>query len=267
MASALSVLVVQGLLTALGVALGEIVDDAAVAALTATGGVLLVGVAIRLLRIRPLPVADLLPALVVAPLLVTSSRVALSVARAGDGPGRSPDRDEESVRTTARHGYSPPHDGPTPTVAPGHEGEPACADGLPPDCFSFSSASLPSSVLAPPRHSPTGSRSGARSGHCGRAGRGRDDHRSAPAASPASVTDAAGAWLVEVPGPGPYTVELDVATLPDGTTPPIRNPIETVADPGTPRTLNFSLGERERNVASFWDRAAQLAVEGIRLGW
>jgi len=32
--------------------------------------VLLVGVAIRLLRIRPLPVADLLPALVVAPLLV-----------------------------------------------------------------------------------------------------------------------------------------------------------------------------------------------------
>ncbi|MDH4160726.1 MAG: DUF554 domain-containing protein, partial [Actinomycetota bacterium] len=51
--------------------LGEIVDDAAVAALTATGGVLLVGVAIRLLRIRPLPVADLLPALVVAPLLVT----------------------------------------------------------------------------------------------------------------------------------------------------------------------------------------------------
>ncbi len=71
MASALSVLVVQGTLTALGVALGQIVDDAAVAALTATGGVLLIGVAIRLLRIRPLPVADLLPALVVAPLLVT----------------------------------------------------------------------------------------------------------------------------------------------------------------------------------------------------
>jgi hypothetical protein len=37
--------------------------------MTAAGGLLLVGVAIRLLRIRSLPVGDLLPALVVAPLL------------------------------------------------------------------------------------------------------------------------------------------------------------------------------------------------------
>ena len=40
------------------------------AAITATGGLLLVGVALRLLRIREIPVADLLPALLVAPLLV-----------------------------------------------------------------------------------------------------------------------------------------------------------------------------------------------------
>ena len=39
-------------------------------AITATGGLLLVGVALRLLRIREIPVADLLPALLVAPLLV-----------------------------------------------------------------------------------------------------------------------------------------------------------------------------------------------------
>ena len=39
-------------------------------ALTAAGGLLLVGVALRLLRIREIPVADLLPALVVAPVLV-----------------------------------------------------------------------------------------------------------------------------------------------------------------------------------------------------
>jgi uncharacterized membrane protein YqgA involved in biofilm formation len=71
MAAGVSVLVVQGSLTALGFALGQVMDEAAVAALTATGGVLLVGVAVRLLRIRPLPVADLLPALVVAPVLVT----------------------------------------------------------------------------------------------------------------------------------------------------------------------------------------------------
>ncbi|HEX9031958.1 MAG TPA: DUF554 family protein [Streptosporangiaceae bacterium] len=37
--------------------------------MTATGGLLLVGVGLRLLRVRTLPVADLLPALIVAPLL------------------------------------------------------------------------------------------------------------------------------------------------------------------------------------------------------
>ena len=40
------------------------------AALTATGGLLLAGVSLRLLRVRQVPVGDLLPALVVAPLLV-----------------------------------------------------------------------------------------------------------------------------------------------------------------------------------------------------
>lgn len=69
-ASALTVLVVQGGLTLVGVLLGDLLPDAHVAALTATGGLLLVGVALRLLRIREIPVADLLPALVVAPILV-----------------------------------------------------------------------------------------------------------------------------------------------------------------------------------------------------
>jgi uncharacterized protein len=41
------------------------------AAVTATGGLLLVGVGLRLLRIREVPVADLLPALLVAPALVS----------------------------------------------------------------------------------------------------------------------------------------------------------------------------------------------------
>ena len=70
-ASALTVLVVQGGLTIVGVVLGDVLPDAQLAALTAAGGLLLVGVALRLLRIREIPVADLLPALVVAPLLVT----------------------------------------------------------------------------------------------------------------------------------------------------------------------------------------------------
>ncbi len=41
----------------------------AIAALTATGGLLLVGIALRLLRVRQVPVGDLLPALVAAPAL------------------------------------------------------------------------------------------------------------------------------------------------------------------------------------------------------
>jgi uncharacterized protein len=46
-----------------------VLPDAHVAALTATGGLMLVGVALRLLRIKPVPVGDLLPGLVAAPLL------------------------------------------------------------------------------------------------------------------------------------------------------------------------------------------------------
>lgn len=68
-ASALTVLVVQGGLTLLGLALGDVLPAAHLAAVTATGGLLLVGVALRLLRIREIPVADLLPALVLAPVL------------------------------------------------------------------------------------------------------------------------------------------------------------------------------------------------------
>jgi uncharacterized membrane protein YqgA involved in biofilm formation len=68
-ASALAVIVVQGLLTVLGAVLGDVLPDAHIAALTATGGLMLVGVAFRLLRVRQVPVGDLLPGLLVAPLL------------------------------------------------------------------------------------------------------------------------------------------------------------------------------------------------------
>lgn len=68
-ASAISVGILQGALTVVGFFLGDLLPAAEVAALNATGGLLLVGVALRLLRIKPLPVADLLPALAVAPAL------------------------------------------------------------------------------------------------------------------------------------------------------------------------------------------------------
>jgi uncharacterized membrane protein YqgA involved in biofilm formation len=69
-AAAIVVLVIQGLLTAVGALLGNVLPEAHVTALGATGGVLLIGVALRLLKIKQIAVADLLPALVVAPLLV-----------------------------------------------------------------------------------------------------------------------------------------------------------------------------------------------------
>lgn len=69
-ASAVTVVVVQGSLTVVGFLLGDVLPQPHLAALTAVGGLLLVGVALRLLRVREIPVADLLPALAFAPLLV-----------------------------------------------------------------------------------------------------------------------------------------------------------------------------------------------------
>jgi hypothetical protein len=68
-ASVVALVAVQGTLTVVGAVLGNVLPDAHVAALTATGGLMLVGVALRLLRIKPVPVGDLLPGLVLAPLL------------------------------------------------------------------------------------------------------------------------------------------------------------------------------------------------------
>ena len=68
-ASAISIVLLQGALTVVGIALGDVLPDAHISALTATGGLLLVGIALRLLRVRQVPVGDLLPALVVAPVL------------------------------------------------------------------------------------------------------------------------------------------------------------------------------------------------------
>jgi uncharacterized membrane protein YqgA involved in biofilm formation len=72
MASVVAVAVIQGLLTAVGFLLGDFLSGAQLTAITATGGLLLVGVGLRLLQIKQVPVGNLLPALVVAPLLVSA---------------------------------------------------------------------------------------------------------------------------------------------------------------------------------------------------
>ena len=70
-ASAISVGSYQGLFTVVGVIAGSALSVAQIDALTATGGVLLIGVGLRLLAIKQVKVADLLPALFIAPLIVS----------------------------------------------------------------------------------------------------------------------------------------------------------------------------------------------------
>jgi uncharacterized protein len=68
-ASAIPVGLYQGALTVAALLLGSILPPEAIAAITATGGVLLLGVGLRLMQIRAVPVGDMLPALLIAPLL------------------------------------------------------------------------------------------------------------------------------------------------------------------------------------------------------
>lgn len=71
--SAGTVLAVQGSIT-LGAGLVEgVVTEAMISATTATGGVLIFGLGLGLLELREVRVANMLPALVVAPLLVAAS--------------------------------------------------------------------------------------------------------------------------------------------------------------------------------------------------
>jgi uncharacterized protein len=67
--SAIPVGIWQGLLTALAFAVGSVMSAPVIAALTATGGVLLLGVGLRLLQLLQVAVGNMLPALIVAPVL------------------------------------------------------------------------------------------------------------------------------------------------------------------------------------------------------
>lgn len=68
--AALSVLVYQGALTLGASAVEEAFTPAMIAGLSATGGVLILGISLRLLELRQVRVANLLPALVLAPAAV-----------------------------------------------------------------------------------------------------------------------------------------------------------------------------------------------------
>lgn len=68
--SAVSVFAYQGLLTVLGAILGPLLSDGAVDTISVAGGIILMGLGIRLLGLKEVRVADMLPALLAAPLLL-----------------------------------------------------------------------------------------------------------------------------------------------------------------------------------------------------
>jgi uncharacterized membrane protein YqgA involved in biofilm formation len=67
--SVVPVVLYQGAWTLVGVFAGNAMSSYAIAAMTATGGLLIMAIALRLLKIREIAVGDLLPAIIVAPLL------------------------------------------------------------------------------------------------------------------------------------------------------------------------------------------------------
>lgn len=70
LAAAGAVLVIQGSLTLVGFLIGDVLPLAYIDALTAAGGVILLGLGLRLLGVLKIRVGDMLPALVFAPALV-----------------------------------------------------------------------------------------------------------------------------------------------------------------------------------------------------
>jgi len=67
--SALPVGIYQFCWTAVGFLLGAVLPDYQIFAMTATGGILLLGIALRMLKIKMVPVGNLLPALFLAPVI------------------------------------------------------------------------------------------------------------------------------------------------------------------------------------------------------
>ena len=71
MASIIPVAIYQGAWTVAGFFLGSVLESYQIEAMTICGGLMLVGIGLRLLNIKKIAVGNLLPALVVAPILAT----------------------------------------------------------------------------------------------------------------------------------------------------------------------------------------------------
>lgn len=71
-ASALSVLIYQGAWTAVGAFLGTAMQEYQIDAITGVGGLLLIGIGLKLLNLKSIAIGDMLPALFIAPVLATA---------------------------------------------------------------------------------------------------------------------------------------------------------------------------------------------------
>lgn len=81
------------------------------------------------------------------------------------------------------------------------------------------------------------------------------------------VTDAEGKWRVGVPERDTYTVTLDESTLPEGIAVIEGTNVQEVEiGPGGRVTMNFFIGEGERNETSFADQLISRTINGINFG-
>lgn len=84
-----------------------------------------------------------------------------------------------------------------------------------------------------------------------------------------STSNADGAWLVPVPGPGVYQVRIEISTLPDGValTDPDKeelSDVEVMED--QQKTVLFPLGEGFGSKVSVFERIGTLFISGLKLG-
>ncbi len=61
---------IQGSIAASAVPLRDVMDEATILAITTAGGIILLGVALRLLELKAVRVASFLPALILAPIFI-----------------------------------------------------------------------------------------------------------------------------------------------------------------------------------------------------
>lgn len=82
-----------------------------------------------------------------------------------------------------------------------------------------------------------------------------------------ATSDDEGSFELELPGPGAYTAELHLDTLPEGVGIAEGDEfLEFTVGPNQSRRLIFNLGARERSTTSKLDQFPQLVFEGLQFG-